>query len=773
MIDRDFDKSKSHHKGNKSALFPLLYLFIGLGFLFSGGVPAASKPAQGDDRLAEAQAPLTGRNLDDCAAKLSGFSGGWCEMIASKGHPSISSVWPEDQPRRTRMVTGPKAVLIAWNSAAFDSTRQHLYFFGGGHTDYGGNEVYRFDVGKSQWKRLTDSSPLNYLYIHADYGSRPKKTWRRLCWIPDVRQVPGSSHTYDGLIFSHKSETLFLYSYGAANGSCIEDKEDRYKNSPEVLGTRSVSAGWYEFNPSASESRNGLKPLQWRKVFTYEQFKAANIHRSYPASVELPDGEIAFGSKERMVVYDPTEPDATRLKRYIGHANWGDGLKAYDKKRGLIWSIHKASLLAFDAQTGRNVRVIKQTIPHGKSLAFDRQGKILSWNGGSKIFVFDPDAGDEQWRMIDWGRRGPSTGDQRVYGKWRYIKEKDLFVGLSIHTTGVWVYKHPSHTKLTSFSTESLNNLIKHAKPGDVVVPPPGNYVQGILVNKSLTLNLKNVSLYGVSSSKGIINVKCNGCRVVIEDFYGDGDQAGCQSGNCAGVKAEGKNFSLTLRRAHIKGTVMGVLTDNRGGELIVEDSLIEDTGLNDNSREVAHGFYAGLIDRVVIRNSTIRRPFGNGHVFKSRAPDTRIEHSVLAGMDGRHSRIVDFPCGGNLSITNSVLQQGDQTDNIDVISVGTEPKHCRGGVRPSTVTLRNNWIILDRDRSSDERSAEHGKSRLFTWRAPVTSLDVSANKIVESTGQLLFDGEEQLPDMLSHNQLFRSRQAAGLGIHQIPPLMN
>ncbi|WP_275100209.1 hypothetical protein [Sedimenticola hydrogenitrophicus] len=576
MVNRDFDNPVSPHDGMNSALLLFLYVFVTIGLLFSNTISAAAEQREGSRRLAEAQVTLVGQNLNDCASKLSGYSGGWCEIIASKEHPSISSVWPEDLERRIRMM-----------------------------------------------------------------------------------------------------------------------------------------------------------------------------------------------------VYDPTKPDATRLKRYIGQADWGDGLKAYDKKRGLVWSIHKGSLLAFDAQSGRNMHVIKQAVPHGKSLAFDSEGKMLSWNGGSKIFVFDPDAENEQWHMVDWGQAGPSAGDRRVYGKWRYIEERDLFVGLSIHTTGVWVYKHPVQKKLVSFSSEDLNSLIKHAKPGDVVVPPPGNYIQGILVNKSLTLKLRQVSLYGVNSSKGIINVNCNGCRVVIEDFDGDGDRAGCQSGSCAGVKAEGKNFSLTLRRAHIKGTVMGILTDNRGGELIVEDSLIEDTGLNDKSREVAHGLYAGLIDRVVIRNSTIRRPFGNGHVFKSRAANTRIENSVLAGMDGRHSRVVDFPCGGNLSITSSVIQQGDQTDNIDVISVGTEPKHCGKGVRASNVTLKNNWIILDRDRSPDERSAKHGKSRLFTWRAPVTSLDVSDNKIVESTGQLLFDGEEQLPDMFSQNQLFSSRQAAGLGLHQIPQQPN
>lgn len=721
--------------------------------------------------LQEAPSTLTGRNLNDCADQLSGYSGGWCEIIVSRKTPSISSVWPTNLEKKTRMVVGPKSVLTAWNSAAYDSKRQQLYFLGGGHRDYGGNEVYQFSLQDGRWKRLTDPSPLDYLYINNDYGQRKNKPWRRLCWLPDVNQVPGSSHTYDGLVFSHKTDTLFFYSYGSANGSCIEDKEDTYKNSPIVLGDRKVSAGWYEFNPSAIDERNGLKPLKWRKVFDYSDFKANKIHQSYPASVELPDGDLVFGSKFRTVIYDPRKPDTRILMRFSGQADWGDGLKAYDKKRDLIWSIHKKSLLAFDAKTGRNTRKIKQIVPHGKSLALDKDGIIYSWNGSSKVFRFNPDDEQEHWSMFDWSVNGPSVGDRRVYGKWQYIKEKDLFVGLSIDKTGVWIYKHPKHKKGVTFSKQSLNGLIKQAKMGDVVTIPPGKYLQGLVINKSLTVQLKDVLFYGLSGSKGIINVKCDGCRVIIEDFSGNGKVTGCQGGNCAGIKAEGKNFSLHVKRAHIDSTVMGILTDNRGGELIVEDSLIENSGLNDRSREVAHGLYAGLIDRVVITNSTIRRPFGNGHVFKSRAKETVITNSVLAGLDGRPSRVIDYPCGGKLTVTNSVIQQSEQTDNIDLISVGTEPKYCHGTLRPSDVSITDNWIIFDRDRSSDERSARHGKNQLFTWRAPVQSINVSNNKIIEQTGELVFDGENRLTDLFDMNKRFTSRRQAGLEPLQLPSL--
>ena len=83
---------------------------------------------------------------------------------SSGEHPSISAVWPPNLDDRTHMVSGPGSVLTAWNGAAFDEKKLLFYFMGGGHTDYGGNEVYEFDLKNGRWKRLTNPSPLSFLY---------------------------------------------------------------------------------------------------------------------------------------------------------------------------------------------------------------------------------------------------------------------------------------------------------------------------------------------------------------------------------------------------------------------------------------------------------------------------------------------------------------------------------------------------------------------------------------------------------------------------------
>jgi len=177
--------------------------------------------------------PFVGKNLASCIDELANHSqGGWCEIRASVDHPSISSVWPSNLDRRTRMRTGPSAILEAWNGAAFDEDNYIFYFIGGGHADYGGNEMYKFDLHNGKWERLTDPSPLNKLYLVPSKKKHADK--KKYCWAPDVNVAPGAAHSYDGIQFSHATKTIFLAVMGAANGSCFVDKEKKYENNLSI-----------------------------------------------------------------------------------------------------------------------------------------------------------------------------------------------------------------------------------------------------------------------------------------------------------------------------------------------------------------------------------------------------------------------------------------------------------------------------------------------------------------------------------------------------------
>ncbi|TDI76323.1 MAG: hypothetical protein E2O82_00295 [Betaproteobacteria bacterium] len=693
-----------------------------------------------------------GTNLADCKTKLEKQGGGWCEIRLPGKHPSISSVWPPNLDSRTHMISGPESVLTAWNGAAFDEKNLLLYFMGGGHSDYGGNEVYEFDLKTGHWKRLTDPSPLTFLFQIRE--ATPTKT-ARYCWGPDMRRVPGSTHTYDGMQFSKKTKTIFLVPDEVATGSCFDDKEGRFDGDPRVLFGRDTANAIYEFNPSRHKIRNGLAPLTWRRLTTPQ-----GLRLEFPRSLELPDGTMMVGNPWVLYPFDPSS-GAIGKQLWPSEADHGDGLAEFHPM-GFVMSQHGETLILINLQTGATERITTPRF-HGKSLAVDKSGSVFSWDGRHRILVINLHTSERKWSLYDWSGAGPPSGDHRVYSKWQYIAAHDVFVGLSSHTTGVWVYKHPATMPGVELSRINLESLIDKAKPGSVVIVPPGFYGQGLFIYKSLTVKLKDVRLWGVAEDKGIINVDCDGCTVVIEDFYGEGHKAGCLDYNCAGIKVEGNDFHLTVRRAHIDNTVMGILTDNRGGQLVVEDSLIENTGLNDQSDTLGHGLYAGTIDSLILRRSTIRNVNSYGHTLKSRAKETILKNVRLLGDQGFHSRSIDMPCGGTLRMTNSIIQHGVNSDNNDLIALGAESENCE--IYPSRAFITKNWIINDRAKGADGNI-------LFHWFTPLTMLELKDNHIVNLdkwSSSNAKSGEIEIADHSLHNKLCQDRAACDLAQDQLP----
>jgi hypothetical protein len=49
-------------------------------------------------------------------------------------------------------------IIDAWSGGALDTRREWLLVWGGGHSDYGGNELYAFDLKTLAWTRLTNPS---------------------------------------------------------------------------------------------------------------------------------------------------------------------------------------------------------------------------------------------------------------------------------------------------------------------------------------------------------------------------------------------------------------------------------------------------------------------------------------------------------------------------------------------------------------------------------------------------------------------------------------
>ena len=120
--------------------------------------------------------------------------GGWVKASTN----FYSDAWPTG----ADAVPGgwPGAVVRAWSSFGWDSSRGDLMLWGGGHANYVGNEMYVWDGATGAWGR----------------GSIPSRTDSQGMVIGGT--APQSAHTYDNNIYLPVND-MFLTFGGAASGS--------------------------------------------------------------------------------------------------------------------------------------------------------------------------------------------------------------------------------------------------------------------------------------------------------------------------------------------------------------------------------------------------------------------------------------------------------------------------------------------------------------------------------------------------------------------------
>src|SRR5581483_9270914 len=80
------------------------------------------------------------------------------------------------------------AVMNAWSGGVYDTDRDQLVVWGGGHTDYAGNEVYAFGPlgGTPTWRRLTNPSnpPADSTPRGSDGRPVSRHTYNLLAYMP-------------------------------------------------------------------------------------------------------------------------------------------------------------------------------------------------------------------------------------------------------------------------------------------------------------------------------------------------------------------------------------------------------------------------------------------------------------------------------------------------------------------------------------------------------------------------------------------------------------
>ncbi len=292
---------------------------------------------------------------------------------------------------------------------------------------------------------------------------------------------------------------------------------------------------------------------------------------------------------------------------------------------------------------------------------------------------------------------------------------------------------------------ESLAESIPSIKDGSVIYLERGIYRKGAYISKS---NISILGETGVVFDNAAVEGKAalvlTGKNVLVESI--ECKNISVSHGNGACIRFEGEN--LTVKNLYVHDSQSGIMTSYIKGFVKIEYSKFENLG---NRGGYSHAMYIN-VDELSIRYSQILSTKNQGSGIKSRSKKVIVDNSVLASLSSKDSRLIDMANYGELIVKNSILQQGEESSNSQLISYGLE-KRVERKLSVNRVVLKNNLVIFDRSRANVLL-----QSRL------VDEVVVAGN---------IFVGDFNDPDKYEENNLwYLSREDAGVEkLPYLPPI--
>ncbi len=306
---------------------------------------------------------------------------------------------------------GVSSVIDAWSGGAYDSRRDRLIVWGGGHNSYAGNEVYVFDIESEQWSRASEpSTSIQTSVSHYSDGN------------------PTSRHSYNDLQYDPVND-LFLslnaaasYSPTAVNFTATDafdfntGRWTRMANRPGTAGT--PQSAWSAIHPVTGIAYQHLPNGGRLQAFN----AATNTWTSHVQTGTVPSGMTA--------AIDPTR----------------NNLVVVGNNLFLVYDLSNPN-----AAPRRNISSGDSAPVQAFQLGFDYDAtsdQFVAWTGGTEVYTLDPET-------FVWTRRGaastnnvsPTTRNRNgTYGRFRYIPSKNAFILVNSTSQNVFYYKLSSGT---------------------------------------------------------------------------------------------------------------------------------------------------------------------------------------------------------------------------------------------------------------------------------------------------------------------------------------
>lgn len=389
-----------------------------------------------------------------------------------------------------------KAVIEAWSSFAWDGNRGNIILWGGGHANYHGNEVYLWSSETGLWSRGSlSSSVVADANVHARFET-----------VDGPMHSPISMHTYDGNMFLPRLDRFVVfggpqYNQGGHGADRYDANGNRRWTGP-YLWDPAKADPWKTGGLNGSHIISTAYPVDaiqgggmWQNRDSWPQGIPAGSDRmfatNFAAYADENGQDVLYlsgtGGLWRYTIHALDDPSQDRYE-LMGRFNGGlhpHGAGTFNPARRLWVELRGSDFLYYDLSSpdialGRifNDRIVYAdaadqgaftlgswawpTLGDRFGLEYDPpRDRFLLWEGTNELWELKApdDLAAGHWTLkrltppitntpypdriadsvLSGGGYYTWTG---TAGKWKYIAEWDVFIGLYHPIRGdIWVYK--------------------------------------------------------------------------------------------------------------------------------------------------------------------------------------------------------------------------------------------------------------------------------------------------------------------------------------------
>lgn len=563
--------------------------------------------------------------------------------------------------------TGPVSIMSAWSGGALDTSRDTLMVWGGGHTDYHGNEVYAFSLKTLAWAELTQ--PTDDTGYGGTSGVLPNGD-------------PASRHTYDGMVYIPTSDALF-------------------------------ETGGSHANDGGADNTSWLLPLttlKWKEAASSSGFSAGV---GDVAVWDSTTSTVIAGNENGLGRYNPATNTWTALPGNLPDYHMTG---AFDPVRKLLVAVSAGNLFVYDTVAEKQIAITStgdQSILNSSNapgFVFDtKRGVFVAWDGGKTLYQLD-----SNW---NWTAFTPAGGDtppapqaNGTFGRFQYDHNLDLYALANDISQPVYVFQfgsspnpapppppasansvtvmHANGSAPQTFST--LTAAQSAIQKGDTVTASGGVFSEGIsLFLDDVTLQLDGVTFQNALVEGGVGNIAVHGAGTKIVALKPSVIQGVVGDGAAAGIRwiAGDLNVSGPLT---IQGCDNGI--SGEGGIGFVDTGVLIQNCGNAGVSFGTHNVYIGPAASFTFKGTSLT-PSAAGHCVKSRAKVTDLEGATIGG-GSTTSRLVDVSNGGQFTMNGCNLTQA-LTENTEMIGYAEEGLTADG--RTNSITMTGNTIKTGR----------------------------------------------------------------------------